>query len=220
MRLTQYFIPTMREFPADAEVPSHRLLLKAGYIRQLGAGIYCFLPLAQRCIQKIKRIIREEHDVIGAQEFHLAALHPSEIWHESGRWDVMGDNMFRLKDRNGRDLCLGMTHEEIFTFIARREINSYKNLPQIWYQIQTKFRDEPRPKNGLLRTREFTMKDSYSFDKDEAGLDVSYKKHRQAYERIFKRCGISYTVVQASSGAMGGSQSAEFMVKSEAGEAR
>lgn len=218
MRWSKYFIPTMREDPADAEVASHRLLLKAGYIRQLGAGIYCFLPLAYRSIKKIIQIIREEHQKIGAQEFHLPALHPAEVWIESGRWDGMGSNMFRLKDRTGRDLCLGMTHEEIFVFIARREINSYKQLPQIWYQIQTKFRDEPRPRFGLLRTREFTMKDSYSFDVDQAGLDAAYEKHRRAYETIFDRCGLQYDLVEANSGMMGGSQSAEFMVKSEAGE--
>jgi prolyl-tRNA synthetase len=218
MRYSNYFIPTMRQDPSDAEVPSHKLLLKAGYIRQLGSGIYCYLPLAYRSLQKICAIIREEHEKIGAQEFHLAAIHPSEVWTDSGRWDTMGDNMFRLKDRNNRDLCLGMTHEEIFTFIARRELNSYKELPQIWYQIQTKFRDEPRPKNGLLRTREFTMKDSYSFDETTEGLDVSYEKHRQAYEKIFDRCGLKYSMVQASSGAMGGSVSAEFVVAAEAGE--
>ena len=218
MRCSNFFLPTMRQDPSDAEVPSHKLLLKAGYIRQLGSGIYCYLPLAHRSLQKICAIIREEHEKIGALEFHLAALHPAEVWTDSGRWDTMGDNMFRLKDRTGRDLCLGMTHEEIFTFIARRELNSYKDLPQIWYQIQTKFRDEPRPKNGLLRTREFTMKDSYSFDQDAEGLDAAYEKHRRAYENIFDRCGLKYSIVDASSGAMGGSVSAEFVVAAEAGE--
>src|SRR5581483_1664943 len=176
MRWSQYFIPTLRENPADAEVVSHQLLLRAGYIRQLGAGIYSFLPLAYRSMRKIENIIREEMDAIGGQEFYLPALNPAEVWQESGRWDVMGDNMFRLKDRKGADLCLGMTHEEVFTTIARGELRSYKQLPQIWYQIQLKFRDEPRPKSGLLRVRQFTMKDSYSFDKDFEGLDIAFEK--------------------------------------------
>ena len=218
MLWSKLFIPTLRENPAEAEVASHRLLLRAGYIRQLSAGIYNYLFLAQRSILKITNIVREEMDAIGAQEFYLPALNPSEVWKESGRWDVMGDNMFRLKDRFGRDMCLGMTHEEVMTSIARGEVRSYKQLPQLWYQIQVKFRDEPRPKSGLLRTRQFTMKDSYSFDMDAAGLDVSYEKHRQAYCRIFDRCGLRYMTVEADSGAMGGSQSHEFMVESEAGE--
>ncbi len=215
---SQLFIPTLREVPADAEVASHRLLLRAGYIRPLGAGIYNYLYLAQRSMTKIQRIIREEMEAIGAQEFLLAALNPAEIWQESGRWTGMGQNMFRLKDRFNRDLCLGMTHEEVMTSIARGELRSYKQLPQIWYQIQTKFRDEPRPKSGLLRTRQFTMKDSYSFDIDADGLDASYEKHRQAYCKIFDRCGIQYVVVDADSGAMGGSASQEFMVATDAGE--
>lgn len=218
MYWSKLFIPTLREVPADAEVASHRLLLRAGYIRPLGAGIYNYLLLAQRSLAKIQRIIREEMDGIGAQEFHLAALNPAEVWQESGRWTGMGQNMFRLKDRYDRDLCLGMTHEEVMTAIARGELRSYKQLPQMWYQIQTKFRDEPRPKSGLLRVRQFLMKDSYSFDIDAAGLDVSYEKHRQAYCRIFERCGIEYVVVEADSGAMGGSASQEFMVATEAGE--
>lgn len=218
MRWSRLFIPTLRDVPADAEVPSHKLLLRAGYIRQLGAGIYSYLPLARRSLLKIERIIREEMDAIGAQEFYLPALNPDDIWKESGRWDAMGDNMFRLKDRFGRDLCLGMTHEEVFTSIARNEIRSYRDLPQIWYQIQVKFRDEPRPKSGLLRVRQFMMKDSYSFDLDEAGLDVSYRLHEQAYRRIFDRCGLQYLTVRAHSGAMGGSESEEFMVFGEAGE--
>jgi prolyl-tRNA synthetase len=218
MLWSRLFIPTLREDPADAEVPSHRLLLRAGYIRQLSAGLYSYLYLAQRSILKITAIVREEMDAIGAQELYLPALHPAEVWQESGRWDVMGDNMFRLKDRAGRDLCLGMTHEEIMTAVARGELRSYKQLPQIWYQIQTKFRDEPRPKSGLLRVRQFTMKDSYSFDLDAAGLDASYDRHHAAYCRIFDRCGLEYVVVEAHSGAMGGSQSHEFMVMSEAGE--
>ncbi|MEJ5367431.1 MAG: proline--tRNA ligase [Bryobacteraceae bacterium] len=218
MLWSRAFIPTLRETPAEAEVLSHQLLLRAGYIRQLGAGIYNYLYLAQRSMLKIQQIIREEMDAIGAQEFHLAALNPAEVWQESGRYDVMGDNLFRLKDRYGRPLCLGMTHEEVMTFIARGELRSYKQLPQIWYQIQTKFRDEPRPKSGLLRVRQFLMKDSYSFDLGPEGLDESYEKHRIAYCRIFDRCGLEYIAVEAHSGAMGGSQSQEFMVATNAGE--
>jgi prolyl-tRNA synthetase len=218
MYWSKFFIPTLRENPAEAEVVSHQLLLRAGYIRQLAAGIYSYLFLAQRSILKITKIVREEMDGIGAQEMLLPALNPAEVWQESGRWAVMGDNMFRLKDRFGRDLCLGMTHEEVITSIARGELRSYKQLPQIWYQIQTKFRDEPRPKSGLLRVRQFIMKDSYSFDMGPAGLDVAYQKHHDAYCRIFDRCGLKYVIVEAHSGAMGGSQSHEFMVKSEAGE--
>ncbi|MGC4054834.1 MAG: proline--tRNA ligase [Paludibaculum sp.] len=218
MLWSKLFIPTLRESPAEAEVVSHQLLLRAGYIRQLGAGIYNYLYLAQRSLLKIQRIVREEMDAIGAQEFLLPALNPAEVWQESGRYEAMGDNMFRLKDRFGRQLCLGMTHEEVMTVIARGEIRSYKQLPQIWYQIQTKFRDEPRPKSGLLRVRQFIMKDSYSFDLAPAGLDESYEKHRAAYCRIFDRCGLQYVAVEAHSGAMGGSQSQEFMVATEAGE--
>jgi prolyl-tRNA synthetase len=216
-RWSQLFIPTLREAPADAEVASHKLLLRAGYIRQLGAGIYSYLFLGNRSINKIIGIVREEMDKIG-QEFLLPALNPREVWEESGRWQVMGDNMFRLKDRKGADLCLGMTHEEVMTSIARNELRSYKQLPQIWYQIQTKFRDEPRPKSGLLRVRQFIMKDAYSFDIDEAGLDESYNKHDKAYRTIFSRCGLEFVAVEADSGAMGGSASQEFMVYTEAGE--
>lgn len=218
MRWSQYFIPTLREVPADAEVVSHRLLLRAGLVRQLAAGIYSYLPLAQRVSLKIMQIMREEMNRIGGQEFFLPALNPREVWEESGRWAVMGDNMFRLQDRKGADLCLGMTHEEVFTSIARGEIRSYKQLPQVWYQIQVKFRDEQRPKSGLLRVRQFIMKDAYSFDVDQAGLDHSFENQREAYKRIFDRCGLKYTIVEASSGAMGGSASNEFMVKTEAGE--
>ena len=218
MYWSQLFIPTLRENPAEAEVVSHQLLLRAGYIRQLSAGIYSYLFLAQRSLLKIAQIVREEMDAIGGQEMALPALHPAEIWQESGRWELMGDNMFRLKDRFGRDMCLGMTEEEVMTSIARGELRSYKQLPQIWYQIQPKFRDEPRPKSGLLRVRQFLMKDSYSFDLEPAGLDASYDKHYQAYCKIFDRCGLKYTVVEAHSGAMGGSQSHEFMVASDAGE--
>ncbi len=218
MLWSRLFIPTLRENPAEAEVVSHQLLLRAGYIRQLGAGIYNYLYLAQRSMLKIQQIVREEMDSIGAQEFLLPALNPAEVWQESGRWDVMGDNMFRLKDRYGRPLCLGMTHEEVMTIIARGELRSYKQLPQIWYQIQTKFRDEPRPKSGLLRVRQFIMKDSYSFDLAPEGLDAAYEKHRLAYCKIFDRCGLEYVAVEAHSGAMGGSQSQEFMVATNAGE--
>jgi prolyl-tRNA synthetase len=216
-RWSELFIPTLREAPADAEVASHKFLVRAGYIRQLAAGIYSYLFLGQRSLNKIIGIVREEMDKIG-QEFLLPTLHPRELWEESGRAAVMGDTMFRLKDRKGTDLVLGMTHEEVMTSIARRELRSYKQLPQIWYQIQTKFRDEARPRSGLLRVRQFTMKDSYSFDIDSAGLDVSYLKHYDAYCRIFDRCGLKYMVVEAHSGAMGGSQSHEFMVRTPAGE--
>jgi len=216
-RWSQLFIPTLREAPADAEVASHKFLVRAGYIRQLAAGIYSYLFMGQRSFNKIMEIVRHEMDTIG-QEFFLPAIHPRELWEASGRWAVMGDNMFRLKDRKGAELALGMTHEEVMTDIARKELRSYKQLPQIWYQIQTKFRDEPRPRSGLLRVRQFTMKDSYSFDIDAAGLDVSYKKHYDVYCRIFDRCGLKYMVVEAHSGAMGGSQSHEFMVRSPAGE--
>jgi prolyl-tRNA synthetase len=216
-RWSKLFIPTLREAPADAEVASHKLLVRAGYIRQLAAGIYSYLFLGQRALLRIIGITRQEMDKI-AQEFFLPEIHPREIWEASGRWSAMGENMFRLKDRGGRDLCLGMTEEEVMTEIARKELRSYKQLPQIWYQIQTKFRDEPRPKGGLLRVRQFIMKDSYSFDLDPSGLDVSYQKHYDAYCRIFDRCGLKYIVVEAHSGAMGGSQSHEFMVMTDAGE--
>ena len=216
-RWSKLFVPTLREAPADAEVASHRFLVRAGYIRQLGAGIYNYLFLGQRSLNKIIAIVREEMDKIG-QEFYLPAIHPREVWEQSGRWTAMGDNMFRLKDRKGADLCLGMTHEEIMTGIARNELRSYKQLPQIWYQIQAKFRDEPRPKSGLLRVRQFTMKDSYSFDIDKDGLDKSFDLHDAVYRRIFTRCGLKFVAVEADSGSMGGSQSQEFMVYTEAGE--
>ena len=216
-RWSQLFIPTLREAPADAEVASHKLLVRAGYIRQLGAGIYSYLFLGQRSFNKIIAIVREEMDKIG-QEFLLPALHPRELWEASGRWAVMGDNLFRLKDRKGADLCLGMTEEEVMTDIARKELRSYKQLPQVWYQIAPKFRDEPRPRSGLLRVREFLMKDSYSFDLDAAGLDLSYRKHYDTYRRIFDRCGLRYVVIEADSGAMGGSESHEFAVRTPAGE--
>ena len=220
MRWSKLFAPTQRETPADAEASSHQLLLRSGFIRQIGAGIYAYLPLAQRTLRKIEQIVREEIEKIGGQEFYLPALHPAELWKESGRWTSIGQTMFRLKDRSDRDLCLGMTHEEIFTFIARNEIQSYRDLPQIWYQVQVKFRDEPRPKSGLLRTRQFMMKDSYSFDATSEGLDHSYKLHDQAYRKIFDRCGLRYVAVEATSGAMGGSKSQEYMIASDAGEDR
>jgi prolyl-tRNA synthetase len=216
-RWSELFIPTLREAPADAEVASHKFLVRAGYIRQLAAGLYSYLFLGTRSFNKIMAIVREEMDRIG-QEFYLPALHPREIWEASGRWTLIGENMFRLKDRKGGDMCLGFTEEEVMTSIALKEMRSYKQLPQIWYQIAPKFRDEPRPKSGLLRVRQFMMKDSYSFDIDPAGLDVSYKKHYQAYCRIFDRCGLKYMVVEADSGAMGGKESHEFMVRTPAGE--
>jgi prolyl-tRNA synthetase len=216
-RWSKLFIPTLREAPADAEVASHKFLVRAGYIRQLGAGIYNYLFLGQRSINKITAIVREEMDKIG-QEFLLPGILPKEPWVESGRWTGMGDNMFRLKDRKGAELCLGMTHEEIMTTIARGELRSYKQLPQIWYQIQTKYRDEPRPKSGLLRVRQFIMKDAYSFDIDKAGLDRSFDLHDAVYRRIFTRCGLKFVAVEADSGSMGGSQSQEFMVYTDAGE--
>ena len=218
MLWSRLFIPTLRHTPAEAEALSHQLLLRAGYMRQLGAGIYNLLYLGQRSLIKIEAIARQEMDAIGAQEFHLAALNPAELWQESGRYDAMGDNLFRLKDRAGRMLCLAMTHEEAMTSIARAELRSYKQLPQIWYQIQTKFRDEQRPKSGLLRVRQFRMKDAYSFDLTAEGLDAAYDKHAAAYRRIFDRCGLEYLVVEAYSGSMGGSHSQEFMVETDAGE--
>ncbi|WP_027345296.1 proline--tRNA ligase [Hamadaea tsunoensis] len=217
MRWSQMYVPTLRQDPADADAVSHRLLLRAGFVRQLMSGHYSLLPMAVRVRAKIMTVIREEMDRIGSQEFLLPAMHPAEIWHKSGRWDVMGQEMFRLRDRRGADLALGMTHEEIFTTLAA-ELRSYRELPQMWYQFQTKFRDEPRPKSGLIRVREFTMKDSYSFDLDQAGLDVSFDRHYDAYVRIFQRLGIEAIPVEASNGTMGGSDSREFMSPCGAGE--
>src|SRR5246127_146275 len=216
-RWSELFIPTLREAPADAEVASHKFLVRAGYIRQLAAGIYSYLFLGNRSFNKIVAIVREEMDKIG-QEFYLPALHPREVWEASGRWAAMGDTMFRLKDRKGADLCLGMTHEEVMTDIARKELRSYKQLPQVWYQIQNKFRDEPRPKSGLMRLRTFIMKDAYTFDLDREGLDRSFADQREAYKRIFSRCGIQFSIVEASSGSMGGSESNEFVARTDAGE--
>ena len=217
MRWSQSFIPTLRDDPADAEAMSHKLLVRAGYVRQLTSGVYSLLPLGLRVCRKISNLVRREMDAIGGQEFSLPALHPAEIWQRSGRWQTMGEEMFRIKDRRGADAALGMTHEEIFATIAG-ELRSYRQLPQIWYQIQTKFRDEPRPKSGLLRVREFTMKDSYSLDVESEGLDVSFQKHFEAYRKIFASCGLDTLAVEASSGTMGGSESVEFMVPSDAGE--
>ncbi len=217
MRWSQMHIPTLREDPADAATPSHRLLLRAGYIRQLMAGHYSLLPLGQRVRLKVIGIIREEMNRIGAQEILMPVMHPAELWQRSGRVELMGDEMFRLKDRRGADLVLGMTHEEIISTLAL-ELESYRELPQMWYQFQTKLRDEPRPKAGLMRTREFTMKDSYSFDLDADRLDVSFRAHRDAYTRSFERLAIPAIPVEASSGAMGGSDSTEFVCPSPSGE--
>lgn len=217
MRWSAAFIPTLRDAPADAEAASHQLLVRGGFIRQLHAGHYSLLPLGLRVHEKVAQIVREEIDAIGGQEFLLPAMHPASIWKQSGRWDVMGDEMFRLQDRGGAELALGMTHEEVFSHLATT-LHSYKELPQLWYQIQMKFRDEPRPKSGLLRVREFAMKDSYSFDLDDEGLDAAFDAHYDAYVKIFHRLGLAAMPVQASSGAMGGSASIEFMVASPAGE--
>ncbi len=217
MHWSQAFIPTLRDDPADAEAISHKLLVRAGLIRQLMSGVYSILPLGWRVCRKIEAIVREEMERIGGQEFRLPALQPAEIWQRSGRWEVMGEEMFRLRDRRQSELCLGMTHEEIFATLAT-EIRSYRALPQIWFQLQNKFRDEPRPKSGLLRVREFTMKDSYSFDVGADGLDRAFQQHFEAYRRIFDRCGLEPLAVEASSGSMGGSESIEFMVPSDAGE--
>lgn len=213
------FMPTLREVPAEAEIPSHQLMLRAGLMRKLASGIYAFLPMGYRTFRKIEQIIREEMDRAGALELVMSSILPAEYYQASGRWEVFGPEMFRLKDRNGRDFCLGPTHEEIFTEIVKNEVRSYRSLPLILYQIQTKFRDEIRPRFGVIRCREFVMKDAYSFDRGEDGLDVSYKKMHDAYCRIFDRCGLDYIVVEADSGAMGGSGSEEFMVKSDIGEA-
>ena len=217
MRWSDLFIPTLRDAPAEAEAASHQLLIRAGFIRQLHSGHYSLLPLGLRVHTKVADIVRAEMDAIGAQEFLLPAMHPADLWRRSGRWALMGSEMFRLRDRNDAEVVLGMTHEEVFATLAA-EMSSYRELPQTWYQIQTKFRDEPRPRSGLLRVREFMMKDSYSFDIDEAGLDASFEAHREAYLRIFERLDLEVMAVQASSGAMGGDASVEFMVASPVGE--
>ncbi|GBE31195.1 proline--tRNA ligase [bacterium BMS3Bbin05] len=218
MRYSQLFIPTLREAPADAEAISHKLLVRAGFVRQLASGLYIYLPIGWKVLNKINTIIREEMNAIGAQEISMPVLHPAEIWQQTGRWNEIGDEMFRLRDRKGSDMCLGMTHEEIITWLASREIRSYKELPQIWYQIQTKLRDEARPKSGILRTREFLMKDSYSFDTDERSLQKSYNLHIEAYNRIFERCGLKFYRVDSDPGMMGGAIAHEYMAPSEAGE--
>jgi len=218
MRYSRLFIPTLKEAPADAEAVSHKLMVRAGFVRQLAAGLYIYLPLGQRVMEKINRIIREEMNAIGGQEVTMPVLNPAEVWQQTGRWDAIGDEMFRLKDRSGRDMCLAMTHEETMTWLAAHDLRSYRDLPQIWYQIQTKLRDEARPKSGVLRTREFTMKDSYSFDRDEEGLARSYELHLEAYKKIYSRCGIRFSVVQSETGMMGGSMAHEFMAPSPAGE--
>jgi prolyl-tRNA synthetase len=212
------FIPTLREAPADAEAISHILMIRAGYVRQLASGLYIYLPLGWRVLSRINAIMKEEMDAIGAQEISMPVLHPAEVWQQTGRWDAIGSEMFRLKDRNDREFCLGMTHEEIMTWLASREIRSYRDLPQMWYQIQTKLRDEARPKSGVLRTREFIMKDSYSFDADEQGLDRNYRLHAEAYHRIYTRCGLKFMQVESDPGMMGGGYSHEFMAPSPAGE--
>lgn len=217
MRWSKLFVPTLRDAPNDAVAPSHKLLIRGGFIRQLHAGHYSMLPLGWRVHQKVAEIVRQEIDELGGQEFSLPTMHPASIWQESGRWDTMGDIMFRFQDRKGADVALGITHEEIFATVAS-ELTSYKQLPQIWYHIQTKFRDEARPKSGLLRVREFAMKDSYSFDVDSDGLDAAFDAHDVAYRRIFERIGVPAFGVEASNGAMGGSDSIEFMTKSDAGE--
>jgi len=218
MYRTTYFAPTLKETPAEATATSHKLMLRAGLVRMLSAGIYTFLPLGWRAALKAAQIVREEMERIGGQEFQFPALNPIDIWDETGRSKDFGEEMFRLTDRKGRLNCLAPTHEEVVCATARGEIRSWRDLPQIWFQIQTKFRDEPRPRGGMLRMRQFVMKDSYSLDRDEAGLDRSYELHRQAYERIFQRCGLNYFIVGASSGLMGGAQSQEFMIESDAGE--
>ncbi|NLT50897.1 MAG: proline--tRNA ligase [Ignavibacteria bacterium] len=215
MKLSKAFIPTLKEVPADAVIPSHILMLRTGMVRMLSAGIYSFLPLGYKVLKKIENIIREEMDAIGGQEFHLPGLNPREIWEQTNRVEAFGDTMFHVKNR---DYVLAPTHEEIMTYHAKGALKSYKELPQIWYQIQTKFRNEPRPRSGIIRGRQFLMKDSYSFDSSLENLDKSYDLHARAYRNIFERCGIKFFVVGASSGAMGGSKSEEFMVKSDAGE--
>jgi len=218
VKLSKALICTLREVPAEAEIKSHQLMLRAGMMRKMASGVYNYMPVGIKVLKNIENIVREEMDNAGAQEFLASALLPSELWKESGRWDAMGEEMFRLKDRNEREFCLGPTHEEVFTDIARNEIKSYKQLPVSLYQIQTKYRDERRPRFGVMRSREFVMKDAYSFDKDFAGLDQSYNKMYDAYHKIFERCDLACKCVEADSGAMGGSGSAEFMVKSEIGE--
>jgi prolyl-tRNA synthetase len=218
MRWSKSFLPTLREDPADAEAASHRLMVRAGLVRQLTAGVYVYLPLGQRVIDRVNTIIREEMNAIGGQEITMPVLQPAELWQQSGRWYDIKDEMFRLKDRHGRDMCLGMTHEEVIAWLASKEIRSYRELPQVWYQIQTKERDEARPRSGVLRTREFWMKDAYTLDADDAGLATAYDRQKEAYVRIFRRCGLVFHVVESDPGMMGGSGAHEFMAPSAAGE--
>ena len=218
MRTTQLYAPTLRQTPAEAEVVSHQLMLRAGMIRKAAGGLYTYLPLAWRVLRKIEAIIREEMDAAGGQELAMPIVQPSELWKESGRWEVYGDEMFRVKDRHGREFCLGPTHEEMITSVVRDEVRSYKQLPLMLYQIQNKYRDEIRPRFGLMRGREFIMKDLYSFDKDEEGMNVSYQKMYDAYTKIFTRCGLEFRPVEADNGAIGGGHSHEFTVLAEAGE--
>lgn len=218
MRVTRMLIPTLREVPAEADAISHRLLLRAGMVRRVAAGVYSLLPLGNRVVKKIEKIVREEMERAGAAELLLPIIQPAEIWHESGRWNVYGPELFRLQDRHGRDFCLGPTHEELITTLFRQEIKSYRQLPLLLYQIQNKYRDERRPRFGLLRGREFIMKDLYSFDRDEEGLDISYRKMYEAYNRVFSRCGLVFRVVEADTGAIGGTNSHEFMVLADTGE--
>jgi len=218
MRFTRGFFPTLKEAPAEAEVVSHRLMVRAAMIRRLAAGVYTLLPLGVRAHRKVEQICREELDRAGAQEVLLPALNPAELWQRTGRWDVYGKELIRLQDRHGRDFCLGPTHEEVITDLVSREVRSYRDLPLNLYQIQTKFRDEIRPRFGVMRGREFTMKDGYSFDRDDAGAEESYRQMVEAYRRIFRRCGLQFGVVEADSGAIGGSFSHEFMVMADTGE--
>lgn len=218
MRVSQLLLPTVKEDPAGAEAVSHKLMVRAGLVRQLAAGIYVFLPAGWRVMQKIEQIIREEMDAIGCQEMLMPVMQPAEIWQESGRWDAIGEEMFRLKDRKRADMALAMTHEEVVTWLAAREVHSYKQLPQLWYHFQIKERDEARPKSGILRTREFIMKDSYSLDVSEQALQESYRRHIGAYDRIFARCGLEFMMVEGDSGMMGGAVSHEYMAYAEAGE--
>lgn len=218
MRVSRLFGETLRDAPADVDVVSHQLLLRAGYVRQLAAGIFSYLPLAQRALGKIQTIIRQEMDVIGGQELTMPVVHPAELWQQTGRWDAIDETMARFQDRRGRDMVLAMTHEEVVAELARSEINSYRQLPQLVYQIQTKFRDEPRPRGGLIRTREFTMKDSYSLDRDEAGLQQQYSAHYNAYHRIFARSGLPAIAVGSDVGMMGGKVAHEFMYLAPIGE--
>lgn len=218
MRLSKMYVRTLRELPAEAEIPSHILLLRTGMIRKLASGIYGFMPLGWRTLHKIENIIREEMDKSGAQEILMSAIQPAELWEESGRWSAYGPELWRIKDRNGRDFCLGPTHEEIFTDIVRDGVSSYRQLPLNLYQIQHKYRDEARPRFGLMRSREFIMKDAYSFDKDQEGLDKSYDDMYDTYTRIFTRCGLTFRPVEADSGAIGGNASHEFTALSEVGE--